>query len=280
MEASKPSSLSAKNILLVLTHKKTDSFINRMKWTKTAWESFHPKNECIILVDITKDSSVQKVLNENGLKTIGYSKNLVSDEIKESVERNNIKYRGFDMILRFTRYHDFDYVWYIENDVKYDKKALENLWNNHKNVDDDLITWGVGGRGKKWWAWKRDTTDGDWAQAKEYTKGCLVMLCRFSKLLTHKMEEYMMRGNLTYIEIFVISLAKRENLKWSVWTKTDIGSLVPGPDITGKNVKLKKEKKDCRRPAENEDCGEQFWHPSVLMRRNMSTSIMSTSEYF
>ena len=140
---------------------------------------------------------------------------------------------GFDMILRFTRYHDFDYVWYIENDVKYDKKALENLWNNHKNVDDDLITWGVGGRGKKWWAWKRDTTDGDWAQAKEYTKGCLVMLCRFSKLLTHKMEEYMMRGNLTYIEIFVISLAKRENLKWSVWTKTDIGSLVPGPDITG-----------------------------------------------
>ena len=77
------------------------------------------------------------------------------------------------------------------------KEALENLWNNHKNVDDDLITWGVGGRGKKWWAWKRDTTDGDWAQAKEYTKGCLVMLCRFSKLLTHKMEEYMMRGNLT-----------------------------------------------------------------------------------
>ena len=29
-------------------------------------------------------------------------------------------------------------------------KLMENLWNNHKNVDDDLITWGVGGRGKKW----------------------------------------------------------------------------------------------------------------------------------
>ena len=102
MEASKPSSLSAKNILLVLTHKKTDSFINRMKWTKTAWESFHPKNECIILVDITKDSSVQKVLNENGLKTIGYSKNLVSDEIKESVERNNELLLGSSLSERFS----------------------------------------------------------------------------------------------------------------------------------------------------------------------------------
>jgi len=262
-----PSHLSARNILLVLTHKKTDSFIDRMKWTKSIRESFHSKNELIILVDVTKDSSVQKSLIENGLKTIGYSKKLVSDEIEESVERNNIKYRGFDMILRFTRYHNFDYVWYVENDVKYDKPALENLWNNHKNIDDDLITWGVGGRGKKWWAWKRDTTGGDWAQDKEYTKGCLVMLCRISKLLAQKMETYMMQRSLTYVEIFIIGVAKREKLKWSLWSKQDIGSLVPGPDITGKNVKLKKEKNDCRRPAESTDCGEKFWHPSVLMRK-------------
>jgi hypothetical protein len=260
------SSPSSRNVLIILTHRSTDAFIERLKWTTELWKGFHPLNEVIVIVDTTEGVGTRRDLYAAGLNTIGYRKGHVLGEAPASCERENNAGRGFDMVFHYMRRHRYDYYWYLENDVKYDQDALSKMWERHADTSDDLIAWQLGRRGDDWWAYEMSASD--WMHDREYVDGCLMMMNRVSSRLSEKINDYMVLGNSAYIEILLPSVAKRHRMSIVEWDSSIIGLLVPGPAVNGENVELLPDDDgDCRRPVEKVGCGERFWHPSVLALR-------------
>jgi hypothetical protein len=227
------------------------------------WKGFHPLNQVVVLVDTTDGIEARKELYAAGLDTVGYRKDHVLREAPATCEREDIAGRGFDMVLHYMRRHAYDYYWYLENDVKYDQEALRKIWERHSGSSDDLIAWQLGRRGDDLWAY--EMSGSDWTHDREYVSGCIMMMNRVSSTLAEKVNDYMVLGNSAYVEILLPSVAKRHRMSAAEWDPATIGILVPGPVVNGENVELLPDDDgDCRRPVEKKECGERFWHPSVL----------------